>query len=70
MKRPGGLNARAVSFFAKLHACVLSESGEEDDKMAAERTGPADTNVDVIYTFNIGEEGFNGVSSIKTDIIL
>ena len=68
MKHPGGLNARAVLFFVKLHACVLSESGEEDDKMAAERTGPTDTNVDVIYTFNISEEGFNGVSSIKTDI--
>ena len=25
-------------------------------------------NVDMIYTFNIDEEGFNGVKSIKTDI--
>ena len=29
---------------------------------------PADINVNVIYILNINKEGFNGVSSIKTDI--
>ena len=30
----------------------------------------ADMNVDVIFTFNRGEEGFNGMMSIKTDMFL
>ena len=34
----------------------------------AGRTGPTDRTIYVISTFNIGEEGFNGVRSIKTDI--
>ena len=32
------------------------------------RTQWANMNVDVICTFNRGEEGFNGIGSIKTDI--
>ena len=32
------------------------------------RAGPADGIIYVISTFHRGEEGFNGVSSIKTDI--
>ena len=35
---------------------------------AASPERPAEMNLYVIFTFNIGEEGFNGVSSIKTDI--
>ena len=39
-------------------ACALHESIGEDANM----------NVDVISTFHRGEEGFIGISSIKTDI--
>ena len=35
---------------------------------ADSRTRRAYMNVDVIFTFNLGEEGLNGVGSIKTDI--
>ena len=36
--------------------------------MVAGRTGPADGIIDIICTFHRGEEGFNGVGSIKPDI--
>ena len=32
------------------------------------REPPTEMNLYMIFTFNIGEEGFNGASSIKTDI--
>ena len=51
-------------------ACAVSESAEGEANMAAEHTGPTDRIIYVIYTFHRGEEGFNGVGSIKTDIYL
>ena len=68
MKRPDSLKRPVLSLSAKLRACVLSDSGEEDGKMAAAlRNRPVNMNVVVIGTFNIGVEGFNGVRLIKTD---
>ena len=42
------------------------EDGENGNRQIREHN--ADMNVDVICTFNSRKEGFNGVSSIKTDI--
>ena len=36
--------------------------------MASRRNGPADGVIYMINTFRGGEEGFNGLRSIKTDI--
>ena len=56
MKRPVVCNAQVVSLSAKLRTCVLSESGEKDGKVVAEKTGPTDRNIYVICTFNKGKD--------------
>ena len=73
MKRPGGLKLpgwfvlREASNKHDAHASALKTAG---GKMAptALPEWSAETNLYVICIFNINKEGFNGFSSIKTDI--
>ena len=44
------------------------ESTQEDAKMAAGRARTTNRIIYVICTFHRGEEGFNGIGSIKTDL--
>ena len=60
-KRPGGLKRPGPP---RTHA--HANNGGANNGVEARR--PADGIIYVIYTFGGGEEGFNGISSIKTDI--
>ena len=66
MKCPGGLkHPGMLRTYAHAHTPI-----REDANMAPRDSGTrgADMNVDVICIFNRGEEGFNVVGSIETDI--
>ena len=53
---------------AKPCACAVFESSGHEANMASGATGPDRWVIYVISTFRRGEEGFNDVGSIKTDI--
>ena len=65
-KCPGGLKRPGLP-----RTCAHARFEDRADTkpiMASRRTGAADGIIYVIYTFRRGEEGFNGLSTIKTDI--